>query len=97
MGRVSELDRDRKPGKQGTRPGDAAAQSPDLPIARKYLNEVVHLADVDKMPPAQVLLLYTAHYYHELPDDVFKGTYLPLPPARPLDVAADPTLKTAVH
>ena len=97
LDQVSDLDREKKKSVPGTRPGDAAAQSPDLPTARKYLTETVKLADVDKMPPAQVLLLYMSHYYHEIRDDVFKGSYLPFPQAQALGVAADQRLKTAIH
>jgi hypothetical protein len=97
LDQVSDLDREKKKIVPGTRPGDSAAQSPDLPIARKYLTETVKLADVDKMPPAQALLLYMSHYYHEIRDDVFKSSYLPLPQARPLELAADQRLKTAIH
>ena len=94
--RYDNLD-DRHPPRPGTRSGDPAAQSPDLATARKYLTEVVRLPDVDKMPPAQALMLYVSHYYHELRDDVFKGTYLPYAQGRPLDVAADQRLKTAIQ
>jgi hypothetical protein len=68
-----------KPLKPGTTSADPAAKSPDLPAARKYLTEVVGLtaANVEAMPPAQVLLLYISHFYHEARDDVFKGSYLP--------------------
>jgi hypothetical protein len=96
MNQVTESDRNKKPLKPGTRPGDPAAQSPDLPIARKYLTEVVHLEDVDKMPPAQVLLLYMSHYYHEWRDEVFKTTYLPLPEAIRLNQTMDNHMKKSV-
>jgi hypothetical protein len=95
--RISENDQRIAPVPAGARPGDAAAKSPDLPIARKYLTDVVRLKGVDAMPPAQVLLLYTSHYYHEIRDDIFKGTYLPFPQARPLDVVAEERLKSATH
>jgi hypothetical protein len=95
----SQTDRidDRNGPRPGTRASDPAAKSPDLPIARKYLTEVVRLPDVEKMSPAQILLLYMSHYYHEIRDDVFKGSYLAFPQARPLDLAADQRLKTSVH
>jgi hypothetical protein len=81
---IEELMKDDKnliPRKPGTKSTDPAAKSPDLPAARKYLTEVVGLsaANVDAMPAAQVLLLHISHYYHEIRDDVFKGTYLPFP------------------
>ncbi|HLW64838.1 MAG TPA: hypothetical protein VKS79_05915 [Gemmataceae bacterium] len=88
---------DRQGPKEGTKASDLAANSPDLPIARKYLTEVVHLADVDKMQPAKALLLYLSHYYHEIRDDIFKASYLPYPQARPLDVLAEQRLKTGLH
>ncbi|MFL5342650.1 MAG: hypothetical protein ACJ8F7_21165 [Gemmataceae bacterium] len=94
--RYDRLD-EKNPPKPGTRSGDPAAQSPDLATARKYLIEVVRLADVDKMPPAQVLMLYLSHYYHELRDDMFKGTYLPFAQGQPLSLAADERLKNSVH
>jgi hypothetical protein len=70
-----------KPLKAGTTSADPAAKSPDLTAARKYLTEVVGMtaANVEAMPPAQVLLLYISHFYHEARDDVFKGSYLPFP------------------
>jgi len=67
-----------------------------LPIARKYLTEVVHLADVDKLPPAQVLLLYMSHYYHEWRDEVFKTTYLPLPQALALNQGMNERMKASI-
>ena len=41
-------------------------------------------AQVKEMPPAQVLVLYLSHLYHEKRDSFFKATYLPYPEARPL-------------
>ncbi|HEY7156874.1 MAG TPA: hypothetical protein VH575_23100 [Gemmataceae bacterium] len=73
-----------------------ANKSPDLPIARKYLTEVVGMsaARVNAMPPAEILLLYMSHYHHELRDEVFKAAYLPYPQARPLLLEAEKRLKS---
>ena len=94
--RISKNDRDVKPPKPGTTPADPAAKSPDLPAARKYLAGVVGLtaANVEAMAPAQVLLLWVSHYYHEFRDETFKPGYLPFPQAQPLNVAASEQLKT---
>jgi hypothetical protein len=77
-------------------PTEPAAKSPDLPAARKYLAEVAGMpaAAVEAMPPAQVLLLYLANYYHEMRDEVFKATYLPLPQAPRVIRATDERLKS---
>jgi hypothetical protein len=84
-----------KPLKAGTTSADPAAKSPDLPAARKYLTEVVGLtaANVEAMPPAQVLLLYISHFYHEARDDVMKGSYLPFPEGQGVNREADKRLK----
>jgi hypothetical protein len=70
----------------GTSSSDPAARSPDLAAAKKYLTEVAGCkgADVDAMPPAQVLLLWLHEAYKESRDDVFKAAYLPFPQARPV-------------
>jgi hypothetical protein len=60
-------------------PDQPAAQSPDLPAARKFVAE--RWGKVDAMPPAQVLLLYIAGTYADVRDDVFKITYLAFPQA----------------
>jgi hypothetical protein len=85
-----------KPLKAGTTASDAADKSPDLEAARKYLTEVVGLtaANVEAMPPAQVLLLYLSHFYHEARDDTFKGSYLPFPEGLPMSRAARERLKS---
>jgi hypothetical protein len=72
--------------KAGTRSTDAPDKSPDLDAARKYLTETAGLpaAQVNAMPPAQVLILHLSHLYHEQRDIFFKTTYLPFPAARPL-------------
>jgi hypothetical protein len=80
----------------GSRAGDPADKSPDLPAARKYLTDVVKLPAkrVEAMPPAQVLLLYISHYYHEVRDEVFQSGYLPYAQARPLIEAARKRVKS---
>jgi hypothetical protein len=85
-----------KPLKPGTTSADPAAKSPDLAAARKYLTEVAGLtaANVEAMPPAQALLLYISHYYHEARDDMFKGSYLPFPQGLGVDRAAVERLKS---
>jgi len=64
--------------KPGTSSSDPASKSPDLPIAKKYLADVVGLseAQIGAMPASQVLLLHIRNYYRELSDDAFKSTYL---------------------
>jgi hypothetical protein len=72
-------------------PEDPAAKSPDLATAREYVARTKGLAadQVEKMPPAQVLLSYVAGTSHEDRDDWHKATYLPYAQARPvLDAAA---------
>jgi hypothetical protein len=90
-------ERDIKSPKPGTASSDPAAKSPDLPAAKKYLAEVVGVAapKVDAMPPAEVLLRYLSHYYRELRDQAFKGSYLPFPQYWPLSAQADQRLKAA--
>jgi hypothetical protein len=81
----------------GTSSKDPAIQSPDLAEARKYLAHVVGLpaARVEAMPSAEVLLLYMSNYYHELRDEVFKGTYLPFPQSQAVYAEAEIRLKSA--
>jgi hypothetical protein len=85
-----------KPLKPGTTSSDPAAKSPDLKAARMYLTEVVGMteANVEAMPPSQVLLLYISHFYHDVRDDVFKGSYLPLPQGLVLDRESHKRLKS---
>jgi len=80
-----------------TSPGDSAATSPDLPAARKYLAERMHLeaAEVKAMPPAQVLVLYLVGSFKEFRDDQFKAAYLPYPEAQPVLAEADKRLDAA--
>jgi hypothetical protein len=94
--RVRKLEKNVKPPKPGTTTKDPASKSPDLPEARRYLIEVVGMsADaVNAMPPAQVLLLHFAHYYHEIRDDLFKVSYLPFPQAHKLFPRAQNRLKS---
>jgi hypothetical protein len=79
----------------GRAPTDPAAESPELPAARKYLVERLQLpaARVDAMPPAQVLLLHLAAVIDELRDDLFKGASLPVPQALPVLQAAEKRLQ----
>jgi hypothetical protein len=85
-----EIGGDRKPPVPLAAPTDPAAQSPELPAAKKYLVEVLKTpADkVDAMPPAQVLLLCIDGILNDLRDDLFKGAYLPAPQAIPILEAA---------
>jgi hypothetical protein len=67
-------------------PDEPAAKSSDLSAARKFVAKQLgkSAADVEAMPPAQVLLLSISGEYSNLRDDVFKVTYLPFPQAHPL-------------
>jgi len=67
-----------------------AAQSPDLPAARKYVAGLKHLSEEQtaKLPPAQVLLLYFRGKYDEFRDGVFESMYLPYLQAGPRFEAA---------
>jgi hypothetical protein len=93
--RLAQIDKEVNPPKPGLASTEPAAKSPDLPAARKYLTDVVGMkaADVEAMPPAQVLILHISHFYHEQRDEVFKATYLPFPQGRPLSQAAVERLK----
>jgi hypothetical protein len=95
--RLSKLDNYYKGPKPGNASTDPAAKSPDLPAAKKYLTEVAEMsaARVEAMPPAQVLLLYLSKYYHELRDDVFKGSYLRFPQGQAIFNEAEKRLKSA--
>jgi len=64
-------------------PDEPAAKSAALPAARRFVAERSGKspAEVNAMPPAQVLLLYAAGTFVDLRDDVFKNTYLPFPQA----------------
>ncbi len=95
--RLTEGSKNVKPPKPGNAPKDPASKSPDLPAARKYLSEVVGMsaARVDAMPPAEVLLRYIRHLYHELRDELFKCTYVSFPQSRRLAQEAAARLKSA--
>jgi hypothetical protein len=95
--RLTEGSKNVKPPKPGTAPNDPASKSPDLPAARKYLAEVVGMsaARIEAMPPAEVLLRYIVHLYHELRDEHFKGTYVPFPQSRQLAKEAEARMKSA--
>lgn len=88
---------DNKLPKPGNAPTDPAEKSPDLPSARKYLAEVVGMsaARIAAMSPAEVLLQYLVHYYHEMRDEMFKCTYVPFPQSVPLTRKAEERLKSA--
>lgn len=97
LDRLSKTRKNSKPLKPGTAPTDPASRSPDLPVARKYLAEVVGIsaARIDAMHPAEVLLLYLVHLNHELRDEFFKCTYVPFPQSRRLGQEAEARLKSA--
>ena len=78
---VPESNTQPKPVQPGSTSSDPAVKSPDLAAGRKYLTEVVGLtaANVEAMPPAQVLLLFMSHFSQAVRDDLFKGSYLPFP------------------
>jgi hypothetical protein len=78
-------------------PGDSAAKSPDLAVAREFVARTKGLtADkVETMPPAQVLLLYIAGTCREDRDDWYRAAYLPYPQARQLFEAAHKRLRDA--
>jgi hypothetical protein len=75
----------------GARPTDPADRSPELPAARKYLTERLHVPAnrVSTMPAAQILLLYIAAVTDEYRDDMYKGVNLPDDQALPVTMAAD--------
>ena len=64
-----------------TAPEDAAAKSPDLPEACKFVARTKGLSaeKVEAMPAAQVLLLHIMGTYHEDRDDFYRAMYLPCP------------------
>jgi hypothetical protein len=94
-----EIGGDRKPPVPMAAPTDPAAQSPELPAAKKYLVENLQIpaAKVDAMPPAQVLLLCIHGVLNDLRDDLFKGAYLPVPQAIPVLEAAQKRLKSTPY
>jgi hypothetical protein len=99
--RISGLEKggDRKPPVPMAAPSDPAAQSPELPAAKKYLVENLQApaAKVDAMPPAQVLLLCMDGILNDLRDDLFKGAYLPVPQAIPVLEAAQKRLRATPY
>jgi hypothetical protein len=86
--------------KEGGKP-EPAPPAPDpakeLATAKKYLMEVAGIpqAQLDAMPPAQILVLHMARYYRQLCDDIFKTSYLPYMQARPLLAEAEKCTKFA--
>ncbi|HTU16558.1 MAG TPA: hypothetical protein VMG10_00730 [Gemmataceae bacterium] len=95
--RIIKFDKNNKPPRKGTASTDPADKSPDLPIARKYLAEVVGISEerIKAMPPAQVLLLYLKKLDLELRDEMFKSTYVPFFQSRRLVRHAEARLKSA--
>ncbi len=95
--KLLDTDPKKEPIPPGTSPDDPAAKSPDLPAAKKYLIEQRHkpAAEVNAMPPAQVLLLYLVAVYKEFSQDEFKAAYLPYPKAVPTLAASEKHLKAA--
>lgn len=80
-----------------TEPTEPAAKSGDLAAAKRYLMDRLtrKAAEVNAMPPAQVLILYMAGLRRELSDDLFKAMYLPYAEGRPLLAAARKKLEAA--
>jgi hypothetical protein len=78
-------------------PGDPAAKSPDLAVARGYVARTKHLTaeQVAAMPPARVLILHIVGTFHEVGDNVYRGIYLPPAQAWPVLEAADARLLAA--
>src|SRR5262249_16787508 len=94
--RIGAKDPNFTPIKPGTASTDPASKSPDLPVARKYLAEVVGMpaARLDTLPPAAVLLHYLLNYYHALRDEVFKASYLPFTQSQAVIAQAERRLKS---
>ncbi len=82
---------------EGAAPTDPAAKSPDLAAAKQYLKERAHLpaAEVDAMPPAQLLLVFLYRQYSEYRDDAYKAAYLPYRDARRVFEESEQRLKAA--
>jgi hypothetical protein len=78
-------------------PAMPAAGSPDLPAARAFVARSKHLsaAQVEALPPAQVLLLFMVGTYQEQRDAWFVATHLSYSQARPLLAANIKRLKDA--
>jgi hypothetical protein len=97
--RISEIERgqDKQPTPAGTAATTPASKSPDLAIAKRYLTDRrgMTAADVDAMPPAQILVLYLAGYYRELSDDMYKASYLPYAEGQPVLAEAQKRLQAA--
>lgn len=81
----------------GRAPEDAAAKSPDLPVAKKFLVERAGMtsAEVEAMTPAHVILLWIVRYTREIFDSQFKASYLPYPQARLANVETEKWIKSA--
>lgn len=100
MKRISDLSAE--PGKPHPKSGtpdptEPADRSPDLPEAKKYLVDMAGLpaAEVDRMPPARVLLRALVGRFNELRDHLFESAYLPYPQSIAVAAAADQRLKEA--
>ena len=78
-----------------TKPNEPASASPELPAAKKYLVERLHMpsAKVESMAAAQVLLLHMSAINDDLQDDMYKGVYLPAHEAIAITQAAHARLK----
>lgn len=76
---------------------EPAAKSSELPAARKYVADRLGktAAEVEAMPPAQILLLFIRGVYVDHRDDMFKIAYLPFAQAWPLLPAARDRLNSA--
>ncbi len=93
---ITQLDPKKEPRSPGTGPNDPAARSPDLPAAKKYLIEQQHrpAAEVNAMPPAEVLLRHLVGAFKELYDEQFKVAYLPYPEAVPVVAAVQKKMES---
>jgi hypothetical protein len=75
----------------------AAAAMRGYPMAKRALvAEDRPAAEVDAMPPAQVILIYIMHTYERLRDDVFKWFAVPYPEGRAGALEADRSLHDAI-
>jgi hypothetical protein len=94
---ISGLARGGKVQPQVIDPNDAAAKSPDLGTARKYLAERLEVAPdkIKRMPPAEVLLRWIVGVTQEVRDEHFKAAYLPYPRARQVMAEVAKRLKAA--
>jgi hypothetical protein len=95
VGEFSKL-MDHAPAPEVQRLGTAALTLQGYPRAKQSLIEQGRKAeDVEKMPVAQVVLLYTLHTYDELRDDMCKWMFLPYSEAKKGLQHADETIRDA--